>query len=74
MLCLLLPLVLAAPTIVWSSPASVGQGGSARFETKGVSGGVHATHANPVLRIEDRSSPPSGRTRCRLTFVAFESL
>jgi hypothetical protein len=130
-LSLLVPLVFAAPTIVWSSTASIGPGGSARFETKGVGGGVHLTlvtrvvcevkdggrrkrwrervhplgdvpfgvefrvfvgaqefpagagevrttvrldQANPVLRIEDRSSPPSGRTRCRLTFVAFESL
>ncbi len=131
MLSLVLPLVLAAPTIVWSSAASVGQGGSARLETKGVSAGVHYTlitrvvcevhdsgrrkrwrehvhplgdvpfgvefrafvgtqefpagagevrttvrldENNPVIRIEDRSSPPSGRTRCRLTFVALESL
>ncbi|MBE2253553.1 MAG: hypothetical protein IAE78_28755 [Myxococcus sp.] len=131
MLPVLVQCLLAAPVMVWSSSASVPQGGRGRFETRGVSAATHYTlvtrvvcevrdggrrkrwrehvhpngnvpfgvefrvflgaqefpsgvgegrttvrvdAADPVLTVEDRSSPPSGRTRCRLSFIGLESL
>lgn len=131
MLAGLTALVLAAPTLVWSSSTSVSGGKAVTLQAKGLTAGafyslvtrgvcevkdsprrrrwrerVHplgnvpfgtefrvfvgdlefptgvdearalfrAPTADPPIRLEDRSSPVTGRTRCRLVFVGIETV
>ncbi|MBL8919125.1 MAG: hypothetical protein JNJ54_09720 [Myxococcaceae bacterium] len=131
MLAALTSLIVAAPTLVWSSSTNVSGGKRVTLQARGLQPGVHysvvtrgvcevkdaprrrrwrervhplgnvpfgtefrvfigdaefptgvdeartlfrAASADPEVRLEDRSSPASGRTRCRLTFVGIETV
>lgn len=125
-------LVVAAPTLVWSSSTHVSGSKAATLQAKGLRAGEHysvvtrgvcevkdaprrrrwrervhplgnvpfgtefriiiggelefptgidearnlfrAPSGDPEIRLEDRSSPAGGRTRCRLTFVGIETI